>query len=160
MVRHAKSSWNFSQLDDFNRPLGTRGRKDIRRIGKRLSEEAPRPELIVTSPASRAFYTALFIADYWNYKEDRIVLEPALYHADDDEIIEIIKEYGGNYNTIAIFGHNPGFTNAANSLQSHWIDNIPTCAALGINFDITDWEDIEDVKGQQAFYIYPKALKK
>lgn len=159
MIRHAKSSWNFSQLDDFNRPIGTRGRKDVRRIGKHLSEQVQRPELIVTSPASRAFYTALFIADHWKYKEERIVLEPALYHADDDEIIEIVKEYGEKFSTIAIFGHNPGFTNTANSLQNQWIDNIPTSAALGISFDTDSWEEIDKVKGRQIFYIYPKALK-
>lgn len=159
MVRHAKSTWNFQQLDDFSRPLGKRGRKNVRAMGKRLAREVMKPDLIVTSSASRAFYTSLFLADAWGYKEDRIQLEPALYHANDDEIIEIIKEYGHEHSRLAIFGHNPGFTNAANSLQSLWIDNLPTCSVLGISFDIKDWDEIESVKGKREFYIAPGEVK-
>ncbi len=159
LIRHAKSSWNFSQLDDFSRPIGIRGRKDVRKIGKYLQKHISRPEKIVTSPASRAFYTALHFADYWAYPEEEISLEPALYHADDDEIIEIIKDYGENYNTLAVFGHNPGFTNTINSLQNNWVDNLPTCAAIGISFEVDDWNEIEKKKGKQVFYVFPKSLK-
>lgn len=159
LIRHAKSSWSFSQLDDFSRPLGSRGRKDVLRVGHYLAKNISRPDLIVTSTASRAFYTALFLADSWNYDEETIIPEPQLYHADEEEILEIIREYGGNHQILAIAGHNPGFTDIAFELQNQYIDNLPTCSVLGITFDIDSWEDIGTKKGKQQFFIYPKGLK-
>ena len=36
LVRHAKSSWDISDLNDFERPLNDRGKKDAPVMAKRL----------------------------------------------------------------------------------------------------------------------------
>ncbi len=157
IVRHAKSSWSFNQLDDFNRPLGKRGRKDVIKMSKFMASHHPCPDQFICSPASRAFYTALYLADGWNYPEEEISLEPGLYHADEEEIIELIKN-DARGDSLAIFGHNPGFTDLANILTGNFIGNIPTCSVYGIEFDISQWDDIESVKGRQIAFHTPKNI--
>ena len=159
LIRHAKSSWSFNQLDDFNRPLGPRGRKDVIKIGKYISKNISSPDLMITSTASRAFYTSLFLADAWDYSEEDLILEPALYHADEEEILDTIREYGHDHSVIAVAGHNPGFTDIANELLKKYIENIPTCGIMGVSFDIDSWEEIGEKTGKQQFFIYPKGLK-
>ncbi|MBV6647992.1 MAG: histidine phosphatase family protein [Cyclobacteriaceae bacterium] len=155
IIRHAKSSWSFRQLDDFSRPLGERGRRDVLRMGKYLGANVKKPDVLITSTASRAFYTSLFLADAWSIPEEEIVLEPGLYHADGEEALEIIRDYP-NANCVAIAGHNPGFTGLTNELSDQHIANIPTCGVVGISFDSDSWDDLG--KGNLLFFHYPKGI--
>lgn len=158
LIRHAKSSWTFNQLDDFSRPLGEKGRKDVRKMAQFVSRHVEPPEMIVTSSASRAFYTALHLADGWEYEEGKMILEPALYHAEEEELLEVIREYGGTHSILALVGHNPGFTNLYNELTGDWIDNLPTCGIAAITFETDDWEEIGSKKGVKKFIHMPKNL--
>jgi phosphohistidine phosphatase len=62
IVRHAKSSWDNPDLDDFDRPLNKRGLKDAPRMGKRLKEKHITPDIMLSSPAERALATCQAIA--------------------------------------------------------------------------------------------------
>ena len=62
LVRHAKSSWKDASLSDKERPLNGRGRKSAPKMGKRMREQGHRPDLIISSPANRAYSTACLIA--------------------------------------------------------------------------------------------------
>ncbi len=48
LVRHAKSSWKYPRLDDFERPLNKRGRKNAPFMGSILREL--KPPRILSSP--------------------------------------------------------------------------------------------------------------
>ena len=39
ILRHAKSSWNYPELSDYDRPLNRRGKRDAPRMGKHLRQE-------------------------------------------------------------------------------------------------------------------------
>jgi phosphohistidine phosphatase len=158
LIGHAKSSWAFQQLDDFNRPLGLKGRKDVRKMAQFAARHIPAPELIISSSASRAFYTALFMADEWEYEEEKIALEPALYHADEEETLEVIREYGAEQSIIAIVGHNPGLTDVYNILTGDHLDNLPTSGIASIAFNIDEWDEIGLKPGEKKFIYTPKNL--
>lgn len=158
IIRHAKSSWNFASLDDYSRPLGTRGRKDLVKISKYLIQnQIKAPELIVTSPANRAFYTALHLADAWGYPEEEVLLEATLYHADEDETIEVLNEHE-EISHLAIVGHNPGFTGLVNLISKELLENLPTCGIIRSTFESESWEEISPSKliHQQSFF--PKLI--
>ncbi|MFT6856581.1 MAG: phosphohistidine phosphatase [Cyclobacteriaceae bacterium] len=158
IIRHAKSSWSFD-LEDHQRPLGFRGRKDMKKMGLFLSHHIPTPDLIISSTAIRALDTALFIADDWGYPEEEIKLEENFYHATSDAIISVLKRQ--QEESIAIIGHNPGLTELANHFLKNYVSNIPTTGCVGIQFDIDDWTQIEneDVKTEQLFFHTPKSIK-
>lgn len=59
IIRHAKSSWDDPSLNDFDRPLNTRGEGDIPRMADFLIQQKVMPDLVLSSPAKRAELTAL-----------------------------------------------------------------------------------------------------
>jgi phosphohistidine phosphatase len=156
LIRHAKSSWSF-ELGDHDRPLNKRGRKDVLKMGRFLSDNHQTPDLLITSTASRAFYTALHFCDAFGLDEELIKLDKSLFHSSPDEILNSINKCPTG-NTIALFGHNPGLTLAANLLGGTNFDNIPTCGAVGIRFQVDNWQDVTYNKGQLLFYHYPKGI--
>ena len=54
ILRHAKSSWNYPELPDYDRPLNARGKRDAPRMGKHLRREGLILDRILTSSAKRA----------------------------------------------------------------------------------------------------------
>ena len=156
LVRHAKSSWTFD-LPDHDRPVGKRGRKDVMKMGQYLSKHQPPPEIIISSSASRAFYTALYLCDFLGVEEDKILLSQQLFHASRDQILDVISQ-APTCNILAVFGHNPGITSISNHLSGAYIDNIPTCGIVGIEFDVSSWSEIRSAKGQVTFTYFPKEL--
>lgn len=156
LIRHAKSSWAFN-LPDHDRPLGKRGRRDVIKMGKFLAEHQVRPDCLISSTASRAFYTALFLCDQLGIDEGHIHLDKNLFHAGPYEILEVIRS-APNCERLAIFGHNPGFTDTANHLSNSSIANIPTCGVVGIHFEVTSWKDVGFSLGTQDFFYFPKGI--
>jgi phosphohistidine phosphatase SixA len=58
VLRHAKSSWNDTALDDHERPLNKRGRRHGPRMGSLVCELGLTPDVIISSTAVRARLTA------------------------------------------------------------------------------------------------------
>lgn len=127
------------------------------KMGKHLANNIEPPEILISSTASRAFYTALHICDQFHMDEKNILLEKQLFHAGSNQILEVIQK-APNCDQLAIFGHNPGFTDCANRLANLYIDNVPTCGVVGISFDIEKWSDVEFGKGKQEFFFFPKGI--
>ena len=159
IIRHAKSSWDASNVDDFDRPLNERGKTDAPRMGKRFKEKDIHPDLMVSSPAKRALSTAKKIAKVLKYPKDNIKADRRLYHADEETILTVVRELKDNRNVVMVFGHNPGLTEFVNSLMdgSQDIDNIPTCGVVAFQFSIERWTDVDWGKGKMLFFDYPKS---
>ena len=159
IIRHAKSSWDASNVDDFERPLNERGKRDAPRMGKRIKEKEIYPDQMVSSPAKRAFSTAKKIAKVLNYPKDHIKTDRRLYHADEETILTVVRELKEKCKTVMIFGHNPGLTEFVNSLMDGQqdIDNIPTCGVVAFQFNIESWTEVDWGKGKMLFFDYPKS---
>lgn len=158
VIRHAKSSWNDPDLDDIDRPLNKRGKRNAPEMGKRLSAKGVKPDLLITSPAKRAATTAKKIAKALSYPKDQIVIDQTLYHGTNQEVINVIRNVSDEIGTLMIFGHNPGFTDLVNQLSGSSIYNIPTCGIAEIGFDIQSWNDIDKNKGRLIDFDYPKKV--
>ncbi len=158
LVRHAKSSWKHTELSDFERPLNKRGKNNAPFMGKLLSDKGVNPELVISSPAKRASVTAKIIASEINYPEEKIVIDENIYEATGRNLLEIISGTEEKYNSVMLFGHNPGLTVLQNNLSDHFIDNIPTCGVVALEFK-TFWEEIELNSAGFIFFEYPKKHK-
>lgn len=159
IIRHAKSSWDASNIDDFERPLNDRGKRDAPRMGKRFKEKDIHPDLLLSSPAKRAVSTAKGIAKVLKYPKDHIKTDRRLYHADEETILTVVQELKDNRNVVMIFSHNPGLTEFVNSLMNGEldIDNVPTCGVVAFQFDLDSWKDVDWGKGKLLFFDYPKS---
>lgn len=156
LIRHAKSSWKDLRLDDHDRPLNGRGKRDAPIMGMRLKERDITPQLMLSSSAKRARATAKKIAKQIGYPKQHIATTPDLYHAGSNEILEVIHRLDDENDQVAIFGHNPGFTSCANLLANLSIDNVPTCGIVSIRFDADSWASVQPGTGTLLFYDYPK----
>ncbi|HEU4470168.1 MAG TPA: histidine phosphatase family protein [Flavisolibacter sp.] len=156
LIRHAKSSWDHPGMDDADRPLNERGKKDAPEMARRLKEKGIRIGLFVSSPAKRAKKTAKYFAEAYGLEKDAIVLIEALYHAPPSVFAETIAALPGEHSTVAIFAHNPGITEFASSLTDVRIDNMPTCSVFAVSADAGSWEDFMKGDKKFLFFDYPK----
>ena len=159
VIRHAKSSWDASHIDDYERPLNDRGKRDAPRMGKRLKEKEIHPDILLSSPARRALSTAKKIAKVLDYPKDNIKTNRRLYHADEETILSIVQELKDHINIALIFSHNPGLTDFVNSMMDGAldIDNVPTCGIVAFQFDVDKWSEVNWGAGKFLFFDYPKS---
>lgn len=157
LVRHAKSHWECDWLDDLERPLGERGKRDAPKMGKILSElMSTPPNLILSSPAVRAYSTARLIAEEIGYDPAEIRLEERLYEAMTRDMLAVIAEVDAGIESLMVLGHNPTMTSAANRLTNAGIDNVPTAGVVVIDFESADWGSAVGSVGRLVAFEYPK----
>lgn len=156
VLRHAKSSWKYPELSDFERPLNKRGKRDAPEMALRFVESGFSTDGIITSPAVRALAIAEIFADILPIKKNDFLQERRLYHASPDEITQVISAAPEDFDNLMIVGHNPGLTDFINAKTNEFLDNLPTSGIYGIAFDINRWADIEHIKGEKFYYNYPK----
>ena len=156
LVRHAKSSWENFSLSDEERPLNERGKKNAPEMAHRLLKKKIKIDAFITSPAKRAKSTAEYFAKEYDIDKKKIIIVPELYMANNQAFIQTIRNAPPSANSIAIFSHNDGITNFANSLSNARIDNMPTCAVFAVTSEIIDWAQFEPGKNDFYFFEYPK----
>jgi len=156
IARHAKSSWDFEEISDIDRPLNPRGLNSAYLMAKRFGERNVLPDLVLTSPANRALYTAVIFARVLNLSWDKVVMDEKIYMGYADDIIHIVESIDNKHNNIMIFGHNPTFTDLANHFLDNRIDNIPTAGIVSLTFKENSWNTIGTAKPQKHYFDYPK----
>ena len=158
LVRHAKSSWENFGLPDNERPLNERGERDAPEMGKRLASRGVKPDILISSPALRAYSTAVKIAAEIGYPEEKIQTKTKLYVEGVSGMLEIIHSLKSEVDTAMLFGHNPTMTEAVNTLAKTDIGNVPTCGIAEIKFAVESWEEVDAGPGAMQLFDYPKRI--
>ena len=156
LTRHAKSSWGNPGLADIDRPLNSRGKKAAPSMGKLIMDKGEKPELLISSPANRAFSTAKEFAKEMGCAETNIIVNRAIYGAGAQQLLNLVQDVDDLYNSIMLFGHNPTFTSFCNMLSGENILNIVTCGVVRIDFEFSSWKNIDFNSGRMIYYEYPK----
>ena len=159
LIRHAKSDWSHSGLNDFDRPLNQRGMNDAPLMAKVIEEKGLKPDFILTSPAKRALTTANFFAKHFELTDGNFAENIKLYNGTHRDYINLINELDDKYNTVFVFGHNPDITIVASELLPKFAEHVPTAGCIGIDFNIDSWIDIESGKAKLRFFEIPKNHK-
>ncbi|MEO7924202.1 MAG: histidine phosphatase family protein [Chitinophagaceae bacterium] len=157
LVRHAKSDWGDSSLDDFDRPLNERGKRDAPAMAQRLLDKKIKLDVFIASPAKRAKKTACIFAEAYKTGKDEIIFRDELYGAGENVFADVIAKADNKFDSMAVFSHNPGITDFANLLTNTRIDNIPTCGVFAVKADCKKWKDFAEAKKEFWFFDYPKA---
>ncbi|MDP4263532.1 MAG: histidine phosphatase family protein [Bacteroidota bacterium] len=160
LIRHAKSDWNGASLSDFDRPLNERGKRDAPVMAHRLLDKKINIDAFITSPAKRAKKTATIFANEFKRDKDEVILRQELYEAPAEIFYKVISAIDDQFNSVAIFSHNPGITDFANSLTNVRIDNIPTCGIFALKINTRHWKNFKEAGKEFWFADYPKAEHK
>lgn len=140
LLRHAKSDWDEPGLDDRERGLNRRGRRDAPRMGAALAAELV-PVDIHVSPARRAQLTLRGLVEGWpELARVEHWTEEGLYTFDAEELLEWIAGCGETRDTLFLIGHNPAFTDLVNFLAgAPVIDKLPTAAYARLVLEADSW---------------------
>ena len=155
-VRHAKSSWKDHSLADIDRPLNKRGQRDAPFMAKLLRGQNISVDQLVASPANRAFTTATHFAEAFGMEKSDILVLKDIYEAYPGKILQIIRAFTNDWNTVLMFGHNPAFTDVVNLFADRYIDNVPTCGIVRVDARIDDWSNFDEQNAKVAAFHYPK----
>lgn len=157
LIRHAKSDWNDTSLSDFDRPLNERGKRDAPLMAQRLLDKKIRIDLFVSSPAKRAKKTATIFAEAYGLDKKQVEFHDELYLAHEKVFSAVISKLNNNADAVAVFAHNPGITDFANSLTNTRIDDMPTCCIFAVQAACNSWNEFATAKKTFLFVDYPKA---
>lgn len=159
IIRHAKSSWSYPQLSDVDRPLNKRGLHDAPKMASYLSERLKNGiQYIYSSHATRAHTTAEYFYDQFKTKKP-IDKKQELYFGDEDDMLSIINSCEEEYQSIAIFGHNPTWTYFVNKfMHDDSLDNLPTCGVVHIVSECNKWEEFSVSNARVKEMYFPKKL--
>lgn len=157
LLRHGKAEQGDFDMDDFERALTDRGRKNATEMGKFIFKKKGKPDLILASSAKRTTETAIFASENMNYPKDKIQLDDELYLASARRILKAISNLPDGINYCLMVGHNPGMTDLVNYFGVR-LDNLPTASAVCFTFGIDVWDEILSVNAKFQWIQLAKEL--
>ena len=160
-VRHAKSSWDFD-VDDHDRPLSGRGRRDSDALGKLLVQRSLRPDLVLCSTAVRTRET-------WDRAQavgataGEVRLVRAIYNAWVPELVRLVRNTPEDVSTLLILGHAPGIPDLVEHIcirtdSADWSrldQKYPTSGLAVINVP-GPWQEVGSSSAELVSFAIPR----
>jgi phosphohistidine phosphatase len=157
LVRHGKAEDGSPEISDFERSLTLKGKIISRLMARELMEREKTPGIILTSPAFRALETALIFAGEFGLSSDEIVLNSSLYSDINlKDLKDLLSDIDADTEIVTMFGHNPSFSEIADSLSKDGCDLIPKSGVVCISFNITEWHELKQKKGKTDYFLVPE----
>ena len=165
LLRHAKSSWDDPNLDDFSRPLAPRGINACKRMKAYIEEAQIRPELILCSSSKRTHETYLRLADSFARKTE-VRIEYGLYESGSQELLKRLRKTDQKASSVMMIGHNTGLEHLALALTSGTESKplammrkkFPTLGLASIEISNGDWDSVGPGCGKLTDFVTPNVL--
>ena len=162
LLRHAKSSREDNQLDDFDRPLNPRGLHDAHLIKEAVQKRQIMPDKIYSSPAKRAQQTALIIREKSLYFEaSQLELVRELYDNHMDWVkwlSKFVKKLPDFHKEVLIVGHNPMLEETFHYLTGKFV-YFSTWTLAAIKFPLDSRKEVGPQSGKKLFVDKPSIFK-
>lgn len=169
LLRHAKTEPAAPGMEDHDRELMARGREDAPKLGRYIRKQGYAPDTIVASTARRTVQTVELASDALP-ETRRIDYLEALYLAEPEVILSIIRLAPDRSASLMVVGHNPGLEQVASLLAREPVkrkekdrfdlieEKFPTAALAVLDFDVPRWRDIAEAGGMLADFVRPRDL--
>ena len=163
LLRHAKSSWGDTGLDDFDRPLAQRGEHAAQLMGRYMARLGLLPDLVLISPAVRTTSTWKILSE--SLPEGVATEKPeVLYLAAPSEMLDLIHHTADSVRSLMLIGHNPGIGTLAIEMAADgsapdvraMAEKYPTGALTEIQHDAEAWPEID--RGRLVRFVRPRDL--
>jgi phosphohistidine phosphatase len=164
VLRHAKSSWDDPGLDDHERPLAPRGRRALEVMSAHVKARGIAPELVLCSSSRRTRETLAGMAIGGEH-----LIEPALYSATCDEVLDRLRELPDHVASAMLVGHNPAVQVLVLRLTNHDGAGLvepdredvkrkfPTGALATISFQCA-WNELAPGRARLEEFVTPKGF--
>lgn len=164
LVRHSKAEKGKVDSPDVKRRLSKKGKKDARRLAKKLLKGGFAPDLLLTSSAKRAVETARIFAKVFQHSAKKIVLNETLYKGSalpvQQEFLEMVHGFDDRHQSVMIFGHEPKVSEFASFLRHDFSELMPTSAVACFDIRNNSWAKVTKGRGILKFVDYPNRDKK
>jgi phosphohistidine phosphatase len=159
LVRHGRAEDQTPDLPDFERSLTLKGKSVSRLIARKLREKEKSIGVIVTSPAFRAYETAIIFAGEYGINPEEIIINSNLFFSiNENSFMEILKSINEDVSTITLFGHNPSFTELAGNFCKDFCEIIPKSGVVCLSFKTKIWSGVKHDTGDLDFFLIPKKV--
>ena len=143
IFRHAHAEKADDDLEDFERQLDKRGRREAKHMGARLAALELRPDHLVTSSATRTVQTAHILAHALGFPLERIRHDDRAYLAEAERLLAIVQHSPDEALHVLLVGHNPGLSALASRLDADRdVAELPTAANRTLRLPIRHWSDL------------------
>ena len=157
ILRHGKSDWKAEYTSDINRPLSKRGIIASKKIGKFLFINNSIPNLVISSTATRAKFTAEIAIKSGNWSS-KLIYNKYIYYKGVSNLYQILR-YIKKDKIICIVGHEPTLSMFISSLTGNEINDFKTASLAKITFDKNfSWQNIKSGSGNLKYQISPKDI--
>ena len=144
-----RSEWSGSEHD---RPLTREGEEKMKLIGDALLKWSVKPDLILTSPLTRAHQTAVIVAATLQARHGMEVDERLGPGFDGEALAEILREHSG-LKSLMLVGHEPGLSRAVDSVIGGGSISLKKGGLACVKLD-----DPLSLKGELTALIPPRIL--
>ena len=145
VMRHAKSIWSDASLDDHDRPLNKRGRRDAPRIAQELHDREWMPDRIQVSSSKRTMETLELMEAIT--RNSTINVEPSLYNSNISTLLQAVEEVEEGKTTM-ILSHNPGSEILVHQLSNR-LEIMPTAAAALFEKQQEGWTFVDVLRPKE-----------
>jgi len=153
LVRHAKSDWP-EETDDFDRPLADKGLEEAKRMSSFIKNNNVAIDRFVSSPAVRALTTCEIFNESYRIN---VTTDEKLYNPSERNFESVIYSLDDSHHSVALFSHNNGISNFANSMSED-IFHFPTCGVAGFEIDCHSWSEFNGANKKLLFFYEPKKI--
>jgi len=165
VMRHAKSSWDNSDLNDHDRPLSNRGKRNAKIICEFFVKKKIYFDLILVSSSKRTRKTLKILLNKID-KPKKIITSKKLYLAHENDILKKIRTIDKHYKKILLINHEPAVRNLSLVLSKNTNNHnyklmnykFPTAAYAKFIFNLKDWSLVNN-NGNLIEFIRPKDLQ-
>lgn len=161
LLRHAKSSWDDPGLADHERPLAPRGERAGRAMAGYVRDNAISPALVLCSTAKRARMTLdLVAAGFAADPPPRVQLDRAVYEADAEELLAMLRDLPPDAPSAMLVGHQPAIGDLARLLagaDERLAGKFPT-GALAI-LEGGEWRALGPGTAHMSELVRPRRLE-
>jgi phosphohistidine phosphatase len=169
LFRHAKTEGHGEGIDDRKRALIERGRDDAARMAVHMRRMKYLPDFVLCSPSVRTRETL----EYWSVaiaENPRTQFLDALYLAEPETMISLIRSAPDKSQTLMVVAHNPGTEQAAIALLHEELrrserdhaeameEKFPTSALAVIDFQVDSWKALKPATGTLVDFVRPRDL--
>jgi phosphohistidine phosphatase len=166
LMRHAKSALGVLGQADRDRPLNRRGEQAAKLMAEHLLAQRPLPDLILCSTATRTRQTLAALVELLKPPAPPIALEPGLYLASEDVLLNRLRDLSSTVGTVLLIGHNDGMWQAADALAGHGKasllaalrEKFPTGALATLQVEIEEWTELMAGAATLVAFACPKDL--
>lgn len=158
IIRHAKASDDYLRIHDYDRPLKSKGILQAHQMSSKLKTRLEKPDMLLSSTASRAIQTAHIFAEAYQIPYTEIIHNKTIYEASVETLLKAIATIPDNVNRLLLFGHNPGLTFLANYLLDSIITDIPVCGIVCIKIESATWHELYKNKNHLEYIDIPDKI--